>query len=450
MSHAVLLSNNILLNDLYSLNLKAYVDTNVTIQESLDDTIKFIGMKPHLDLLVCMTTVDGEETVDQLIDALKTAEIEIPIIAIGDYDSEVDWEVYTLPPFLNLTKFVKTAGDALGVTARMMVDKIVPDFYPVPIRLLRTFTKTPCDIFHVITKGKREKEFSKIIEKDSNIRGKISKYIDLGVEQLFVNSHDRLKVVDQISQSVVERLDDKSLTTEEKTIVLESGFETVASQISENPEINESMVNISRKCVDNVKDMMKEVPKIRQILKLLIKNKASYVYQHNIMGTFVSRHIIENIDWGSEEHAEKLAFTFFFHDMFLMPIFTKYPDIKNEEELFFSDKLSESEKELVLNHARLAGEMVQKFPRCPMGADAIISQHHGTNGGVGIAMDFKDDISPLAKVMIVAEEFVNELFKQKDRGERPYDIDLIIDALSEKFTKHTYKRIINTLENIQI
>jgi response regulator RpfG family c-di-GMP phosphodiesterase len=450
MSHAILISNNIILNDLYSLNLKAYVDTNVTIKEDLSEALKLIEMKPHIDLVVCTSTIDGEDVIEKLISTLKASEIDVPIIAIGEEVKVSDWEVYFLPPFLNVNKFVKTAGEALGVTARMMVDKIVPEYYPIPIRLFRSFSKTPCEIFHLISKGSREKEYSKIIDKDGEIREKVTKYIELGVECFFVYSHDRLKVVNEISNSIVNRLDDKSLSSEEKAIAVETGFEVVASQMSGNDEMTESMVQISKKCVENIKDMIKEVPKIRHMLKMLMDNKSSYVYQHNILGTYVARHILENIEWGSEEHAEKLGFTFFFHDIFLMPIFTKYPDIKNEEDLFFSEKLSEKEKDLVLNHARLAGEIVKTFPRCPMGADAIITQHHGTSAGVGIAVDFKDDISPLAKVMIISEEFVNEMFKQKESGNKKYNLDDILDILYDKFTRHTYKRILKTLETIQV
>ncbi|MCR9206311.1 MAG: hypothetical protein NXH75_17145, partial [Halobacteriovoraceae bacterium] len=102
----------------------------------------------------------------------------------------------------------------------------------------------------------------------------------------------------------------------------------------------------------------------------------------------------------------------------------------------------------VINHARLASEMVKTFPRCPMGADAIILQHHGTTNGMGFTLDYKDDISPLAKVLIIAEAFVEELIKEKNKGAIPPNIDMIIEVLRSRFTKHTYKKIINCLDTI--
>ena len=95
----------------------------------------------------------------------------------------------------------------------------------------------------------------------------------------------------------------------------------------------------------------------------------------------------------------------------------------------------------------MASEMVKSFPRCPMGADAIILQHHGTSNGMGFAMEYKDDISPLAKVLIVSEAFVDELVEIRDNAQK-VNLEEIIEKLRLKFTKHTYKKIINCLEDI--
>ena len=135
----------------------------------------------------------------------------------------------------------------------------------------------------------------------------------------------------------------------------------------------------------------------------------------------------------------------------LAPIYLKHPTLKYEEDLLFSDDLSVKEKELVLNHARMAAELVITYRRSPMGADLLIKQHHGMTNGIGFAIDFKDDISPLSKIVIISEAFVEEYMKGKDNDPN-YQIDLkkIIPTLIEKFKKSTYKKIIETLETIKL
>jgi hypothetical protein len=72
--------------------------------------------------------------------------------------------------------------------------------------------------------------------------------------------------------------------------------------------------------------------------------------------------------------------------MFLSQLYNRYPHLKYEEELLFSDELTEQEKEVVFSLAKLAGEIIHKFPHCPMGADQLIKQHHGVTNGVAIGL----------------------------------------------------------------
>ena len=143
-----------------------------------------------------------------------------------------------------------------------------------------------------------------------------------------------------------------------------------------------------------------------------------------------------------------MSFAFFFHDIFLVPIYKKHPDAINEEDLLFRDDVSDEDKKIVLEHASLAGQVVAKFPRCPMGADMIVTQHHGMTNGHGFAINFKDDISPLSKIMIIAEEVTTYILQsvnpnQKEDEKISINKEKVIGILDEKFKSHTYKKIID-------
>jgi hypothetical protein len=313
---------------------------------------------------------------------------------------------------------------------------------------METFDKAPCDIYIKVTRSAVESDFVICLEKGQEMMGKMQKYKEEGVGNLFIPSDLRLEIVNNASKVVLKLLDNPKLNSQEKVKVAEQAYDIVGGLLGEKSEVTPEVVAISKKCVETISDVITVMPKLKNLLNGMLANKTGYLYLHCVMGTYVARHVIQNISWGSEEHSEKLGFVFFFQNMFLSPVFTKYPHLKFEEELLFRDDLSEKEKEVVINHARLASEMVKKFPRCPMGADAIILQQHGTTNGLGFAMDYKDDISPLAKVVIVCGEFVDELMRAKDQGQIPPNLEGIIFNLRAKFTKHTYKKIINCLETI--
>lgn len=450
MSNALLISDKILLNDLYSLNLKVYVDTNITIKDDFADACAFLEHDPEFDAIICLTTLDGKDVIHEVIEVVKKLKKKTPLILVGKSDHvKYEGNIMDLQDKLDLKGLVRTVSCSLGVTAREMAEKIVPTFYPIPSRLLKSFLKAPCDIYYQMESKEMDKKYSKIILAGEFVQGKIKKYIEEKIEYFFVDADQRLTIVNGITLNVRNRLDSNGSTTE-KIEALEQGFEIIAEKFSDNPEMNEEMVSISKQCVDTMKDVISEVPKVRSLLKILLENKAGHLYSHSMLGTYVSNHIVKNISWGADEHASKIRFIFFFHDIFLAPLYKKFPNFKYEEELFFSKELTDNEKEIVLNHARLAGDFVKSFPRCPLGSDAIIRQHHGTSNGVGIAIEYKDDVSPLAKVIIVAEEFVTEMLKQVENGLRPINLEPIIEHLNTKFRKHTYKKITKTLETLKI
>lgn len=448
MAHGLLISDKNLINDLYAFNLKAYVDLGLTIKSSLEEALKVIELEAHGDIIITLSQIDGVDAGKEVVELLNRTGSQTPVIMVGER-SEVSQSdrVFSLPPNLNIPLMVKKCAEILGVTAQDMMSKQVPDFYPVPLSIIENFQKAPCDIFIKVSKSSHAGDFIQAMAKEMPVGGKVTSYKDSGVTQLYIQSELRLEIVNQASKVILQKLEDPNLESEERVKVTEQGYDVVAGLLGESSEVTPDVVEISKKCMESVTTVIKEVPKIKNLLTLMLENKTGYLYLHSVMGTYVSRHIVKNISWGSDEHADKLSFVFFFHDMFLSPIFARHPQLQFEEDLVFNESLGEKEKEVVINHARLSSEMVKTFPRCPMGADAIILQHHGTTNGMGFTLDFKDDISPLAKVMIVSESFVEALIKSKNEGKAP-DLESIIEDLRKQFTKHTYKKIINCLETI--
>jgi HD-GYP domain-containing protein (c-di-GMP phosphodiesterase class II) len=450
MQKGILISNHELLNDLYSFNLKAYCDLELIQFSSAEEAI--LGVQTNItdySIIISLSQIDQNDIPVQFLKWLKSKSVDIPLIIIGEMSQlSNSKKAYTLPPNLNIPLVVKTCAKILNITAKDMAAKEVPEYYPLPVSMLRNFTQAPCHVFiKVGTTGPYEYSQTLTEGEDLKPNTKLDSYRADGISTLYIPSEMRLKIVNEASRLVMDKLDDPTLSEQDKLATVEQGYEVIGGLLGENPEITPQIVDISKKCMESVTEVLDKVPKLKNLIGMMLQNKTGHLYLHSVMGTYISRHIVKNISWGSDEHAEKLSFVFYFHDIFLAPIFAKYPDLKSEENLVFQEGISEKEKEIVVNHARMASEMVKNFPRCPMGADAIISQHHGTSNGMGFALEYKDDISPLAKVLIVSEAFVDELIIAKDKGIK-ISPDEIIEKLRTKFTKHTYKKIINSLENI--
>ena len=59
MAHGLLISDHQLLNDLYHLNLKAYVDLGLTTKTSLDEALKIIELDAYGDIIITLSQIDG-------------------------------------------------------------------------------------------------------------------------------------------------------------------------------------------------------------------------------------------------------------------------------------------------------------------------------------------------------------------------------------------------------
>ena len=68
------------------------------------------------------------------------------------------------------------------------------------------------------------------------------------------------------------------------------------------------------------------------------------------------------------------------------------------------------------------------------------------------AVNYKDDISPLAKVIIIAEEVATNILIDSHGNLNKYEMDkeAMINLLSEKFRNHTYKKIIQAFEEVTL
>jgi HD-GYP domain-containing protein (c-di-GMP phosphodiesterase class II) len=241
------------------------------------------------------------------------------------------------------------------------------------------------------------------------------------------------------------------LSVADRVVITAQGMDMVADEIFEGKEeINAEIAKISKACIESVNLIIRECPKLKNLLGELLESKQEYVYVHSLVSSFVASKIVEKMPWGSLEQAEKIAFAFFFHDLYLLPVYKKHPEFKSEEELLLDDHVSEEDKKLIMDHAKLSGDLIKTFPRAPIGADMIVTQHHGMINGVGFAINYKDDISPLSKIMMISETVADDLLKTYQQGIKEVNKEKIIEKLNQKFRTHTYKKIIQTIDLINI
>ncbi|MCB9062093.1 MAG: hypothetical protein H6622_11275 [Halobacteriovoraceae bacterium] len=421
---------------LMAINFMAYAGVN------LEKISKFDEVNDDFKILIVDTRKISDVDHKELIGLTQFKGKKFILLGMENSDFGV-----CVKSVFNIREIVRAFAKEKGITAQDMMNTEVPDFFPIPLASLYATDSLFCNIYK-----EYNEQYEILFEANTIIDRKILKGLrDIEVNTLYINKMNRLHAINDITASIITNLQKKKLSAQERVSLTEIGMDSLAAKLSTG-NINPNVVMpLAKECAKSINSAIKDMPKIGALLTELLENKTSFVYMHTILATHVAHTLLDKVSWGNQAQKDKVAFVLFFHDIFLVPLSMKFPMIKNEYDYLFLEGVTDREKEIVLNHASMAGNIVRELKGCPMGADVIVFQHHGMTDGKGIAVHYRDDITPLAKVIIIAEACVEYLLKSMDpREEYNFNVEEVIKELKEKFSNSTYKKIIDQLIHLKV
>ena len=439
MSLTLLVENNPRIEACYALNLSTWLDLQVQVATTTEAAISYLYTEQApIKLIIARKSIENKSCAKLILESLKQKGLQIPLIEVGPGDS-IPGCAASIPNSLDIKLLIQSAAKALAITAQEMSNKIVPDLFPVHIQFFR-IKNACCSIYLQESKdpSKYELKFNKL---DLIQEEDINTLLQKGVTELFVHKLDRLEFVNFVTSELITQLDRKDLSLDEEISATGMSIQHLTKKIM-SIGINEETVKLAHKNMDTMRRNVKSNPKLSKLLNRMLSNKTSYLFKHTQILTYVGLHIIKNIDWGNTEQEAKICFMAFFHDIVLEN--DQQAVIKSKLELKKA-KLDPTQESLVEKHAQMAAELVAKFPHAPMGSDQLIRQHHGTLNGIGFSEHYGANVSPMAIVFIVAEEFTKIILKYE---QGPFDIIEMIRELKEEFPTFRFQKVIETLETI--
>ena len=437
MKLTLLIENNRQLEDFYSLNLQTWVGATIEKCTTAEDASKRIE-QTEVQLIIAKARVGLERTAEVIWEYLQKSNKQIPLIVIGK--SSLDTAVVThLPTGLDIKALVQNSARLLGVTAQDMVQLQVPEFYNIPIDYFKILKRTETNIYELSASNQYELKLKEYEDFSENL---INNYIENGVQSLYVKKQDRLKFVTNVTQEILAQINLEELDDNEQIKATESNHELLRKKLA-RVGITEETVQLAQKNLKSIMNTGKKFPRIKKLLAKLMANKGSYVFKHIQILTFIGTQMLDHIDWGNDEQKEKFAFIAYFHDILLET--DQQAIIRSNEELK-SSNLTKEEKDLVNTHAQKSAELVSKYPHAPMGVDTIIRQHHGVTHGLGFSETYGANLSPLAVVFILAEEFTQSIINSGQE----LNIKDILKDLRQRYTTQRFQKIIDAFEKVAI
>lgn len=426
----LLVESNILYKQLYCLNFQMYLGmTDVIVVENAIEAIDYLKNN-KVDIVLSKHIIKNENS-SEILEAFMNDEVkETPLIIIGKRDMFSFGASY-IDSSINLKKILRVLAGILNVSAKDMARKKVQEYIKIPKEYLKNITWINVNI--------HDANQQIIIEKDN-----ILNYEDIDSqvtdEFIYIYHLDRLQFTEHFSNEIVSQLDDCQLTTKEQVLL----GEVLTDEIS----VRVSKFGISASTIEQCKKMQKVVEDVcentslRKLFDNLVEQKSSYRYRHMLVSSFISSHMLKQMDWGNEEQEKKMRFVSVFQNIYLTD--DKLVKITSNEQLK-SANLSPAEHQLVISHANKAAELVQQMGRIPMGVDAIIRQHHGSVTGMGFSEFYSGNLSPLSLIFIVSEQFTHMILDEESQ----FNFNKALVQIKEKFPTKRFEKIIKAIAEVK-
>lgn len=438
MSQTILIEPNDDLKKIFSLNLHTFVGTDVIHRHDSEDTINLLSILPQIALIITRAQVGKDQTASKISKYLIDHKLEIPLIVLGDTDG-VDKTALILPDPINWEILIAHAAKFLGVTLNDVAKKVRPDYLPIACYYFYDISNSPCDVYIRIKKAPGDYQFVKRIHsKDTFDKEVIKKYEEQGLKEFFIPKDYQQYFINFLTNQLVQKLERDDLTLEDRILTTANTLDVVRDQVRDLG-LEDSTVDLADAGIESMIRSVKNSPEVTNLLKFLFTNKVSYAYQHCHLMTVMCHYILSKQSWYRPEHLETLSFVSFFSDVTLksmsqMQVASMYD--------FNETPLTDDERIAVLSHAKDAVALIQNYPEVSDTTKHVLLQHHGSKDGTGFPENPDEEIHPLAKVFIIADNFVKILL----HPEKPKAKKDILPILYKRFTHPSYQKIIKALE----
>lgn len=438
MARAILVENDPELRKLYELNLELYLGLEVINLYNADAVSQFLKNDSAVELIVCEKQVGDENTILKVFYFVKSNKYQIPVFLLGEeFRLKEEVEMFERT---NWKAVIKKAAKLLQITAESMVNKEVPDFYPISLRHFLHLADTNVEVFDFGRENEGDVPlfFPKYKEGEKIVKAEIEELIVNQKDFFYVSKNSRLKFLNYYSEQITRNLVRTQETLKSRVTATASAF--YASQELMNISGMDTLaIEAAKTTISSMMKVAEESQGLSELLDILERDRTSYLYNHALLIAAVAHFIVQKIEWGTKEQKEKICIAAFFHDIAIPNDRLARVCSKTE---FSAGKFTTKEKDKILKHASVAAEMLKDFPQTPIGTEMIVLQHHGQVNGIGFPEGHNSNLTPLAIVFYVIEEYVNILL---DTPKEKFNKLLVLESFRQRFNKGYYRKTIDAL-----
>lgn len=326
----------------------------------------------------------------------------------------------------------------------------------IPVSIYKLLNIDPhnlgCDLYIKILKNGRDHYVKRLHSTDQFSKKEILKYIELGLKDFFVPEEQYESFINMLSLELL-----KTYALENKDdLDFFNIHSTTHEVISERIKLF-GVDEITRNLVDDFIKSIEQNIKDEKNLAIFINNIKSgnhlYAFTHSYLIAYFSYQLAIHFEWNSDSAKASLTYLAIFHDISFVDMNLARYHSNSELEI-----LSKKQQKEVIEHADQSAAIIEKFNNIPFGLTQLIREHHGTKDGTGFPDFLSMNVSPMAMMFIVLEEFsirlLEKLGKNSKLPEKNFNEELkkemnnIIRKMETYYSKLIYLKTVNDLKEL--
>ncbi len=412
-------------------------DDEVKNVSNVEEAIKEISMGDY-DLIITRNTVGGDEGISaRFLDAISSSNIDSKLISIGQIESESEFLVGALPDKFNMSELLNLIKQGLSAEKS---DGLV-SYLELKMEVVELINKTNFDLYTRMRRPGKEDQYVKKINIGDGTEA-IRALKEKGVKNLFLEKQNRIQFTKDLVKQVGREINIDFNDFSEIMQTGESVYRLARKLIAElgTNEISYRLINcLAEEMIGNLK---KSKNNIGEYIYASMEHTTSYSYKHlNLIGIFcyISLPFIEMMEEKKDAYLDQFIYAAYFHDIILdeegmAEIHTK----KDWLDCHFEEK----KKHLIRDHAKLASELLAKFPGSSQEAVQIVKEHHGVPSGVGFTDRKSGTLSEPSVFFDVIHDFVELFLNFPPDG----SLDNMLKELEESYQSSVYKKYAHILK----
>ncbi|MFN7453262.1 MAG: response regulator [Pseudobdellovibrionaceae bacterium] len=403
-----------------------------------NQAIERLKKEPSFDLIISDYQMpDGNGL--EVLKFLRSQNRATPFLFLSGNDLKLeaqlelslDWK--QVPKPFSEEILLSAVNQALSAAITEMDSKYIP----VRLKLLEKMGKLQAPLFVKIN----EQKMVQLTSDESDFTPQMAqKYRDKRVESFFIRGIHIEQFIHEFQKKVSSEEAWKSVDVDDLPEVFSMNVELMRD-ISSKLGWSEPTLKLAEESLLRALAIIARQPSLDRFIQRFQKIERLGYADHCVLTALTAVGILRNLDSQNEDSIKKLVFASIFHDATLND--DQYDNKKKFlKSILKGDKDSSKDLRDVFAHTLKSAELCRQWVFCPSGVEEVIIDHHENGSSTGFPnQKTADQISELAKIFIIAEDFVQ--FFTEFNGKAP--LKDYKRLRQDQFPHQSFQRIIHSL-----